>query len=247
MYTTSYAEPDFVNPPLSGTSRASRAHAHLERMLLNGEFPLGDRLGEERLAALLDVSRTPIREALLRLGSAGLIERHPEGGWRPVAPDLGKVRELYEVRRGLELQALLRPTETGSAHDRSELEALHATWQGFLHQPPQPTPEFVVVDETFHIGIAGAARNTVFVELLTMLNQRIRPVRMHDFLTAERIHSTIEEHLGILDALLNGDLSIASTLLRDHVYESLAVVEERAARALARMLSPRSISGGVET
>lgn len=239
MYTASYAEASFVIEPGSQASLASRAHADLERMLLSGEFPIGNRLGEERLAALLDVSRTPIREALLRLGEAGLVERHPEGGWKPVAPDLAQVRELYEVRRGLELQALLRPTETRSAHDRSALEALHAAWQRLADHKPEPTPDFVIMDETFHIGIARAAGNMVFVEMLTMVNQRIRAVRMHDFLTTERIHTTIDEHLGILEALLNADLPIASMRLRNHVYTSLAIVEERAARALARMLSPR--------
>ena len=65
------------------------------------------------MAALLGVSRTPIREALLRLHAEGLIGPHPEGGYRPIAPAVEQVHDLYEVRMALELQALRRPAELG--------------------------------------------------------------------------------------------------------------------------------------
>lgn len=59
---------------------------------------------------------------------------------------------------------------------------------------------------------------------------------MHDFLTAERVHHTIEQHLDIVTAALDGDLDAAERSLRVHVGESMAVVEQRAAMALARMI-----------
>src|SRR5262245_33443870 len=105
-----------------------RAYTELKRRLLVGEFPLRIRLGEERLAALLGVSRTPVRQALARLHAERLVERRPDGGYAPAAPNLLEIRQLYEVRRGLELSALLRPTELGTRHDHDRIESLREDW-----------------------------------------------------------------------------------------------------------------------
>ena len=101
----------------------------------------------------------------------------------------------------------------------------------------EPDPDFVLLDESFHVGLAEAAGNPALVELLRTVNERIRIVRMQDFLTSERISQTIEQHLGILDALLDGDITAATVRFDAHLDESLAVVEERALQAFARMIS----------
>jgi DNA-binding GntR family transcriptional regulator len=217
-------------------SRAEEAYAELKRLILLGELRLGARLGEERLAAHLGISRTPIREALLRLHSEGLIERHPEGGYRPRPPIVNGVRELYEVRKGLELLAIRRPMAEGVPHDRGILEQIHDDWATLAEDLPEPDPGFVITDEAFHVGIAEAAGNEALAEMLRHVNQRIRLVRMHDFLAADRIQATVEQHLAIVTALLSGDLSEAATALADHLTESMAVVETLANLALARML-----------
>ena len=74
---------------------------------------------------------------------------------------------------------------------------------------------------------------------LQTVNERIRLVRVHDFLTSERIELTIDQHLGIVRAVLGGDAEEAARALDAHLSESLAVVEQRAAAALARMVANR--------
>lgn len=217
-------------------SRAEEAYTELKRRILLGDLRLGARLGEERLASSLGISRTPIREALLRLHSEGLIDRHPEGGYRPRPPIVSGVRELYEVRRGLELLAIRRPTLEGVAHDPMILEQIRDEWATLAEEPPEPDPGFVIADEAFHIGIAEAAGNNALVEMLGHINQRIRVVRMQDFLAIERIAATVEQHLTIVSALIDGDLDRAAYALDRHLSESASVVETLASRALSRML-----------
>ena len=94
--------------PRRRQSRSEATHRALKRRLLIGEFPFGHRLGEERLAAMLEVSRTPVREALARLHAEGHVQRHPEGGFEPAFPDMDRIAELYEVRKSLELTAIRR-------------------------------------------------------------------------------------------------------------------------------------------
>ena len=222
-------------------SLAEQAYAMLKERLLAGDFPLGGRLAEERLASLVGVSRTPVREALSRLHVEGFVTRLPDGGYGPSAPYLHSVRELYEVRRGLELVALRRPLEGGEAHDEERLLGLREDWRT-LDRPepePRPDPSFVLLDEDFHVRLAEAAGNQALVGLLQGINERIRLVRIYDFLTPERVQLTVEQHLGIVEAVLDRDLELAERRLSSHLSESLAVVEQRAATALARMINHR--------
>ena len=215
--------------------RRERAYDELKRGLLMGDFPLHLRLGEEKLAALLGVSRTPVREALLRLHAEGLVGPHPEGGYRPIAPDVEEVHDLYEVRMALELQGLRRPGELGRTHDRDALGMLRDEWLVLADKQPDPDPGFVTLDEDFHVRLAAASGNPSLADLLRIVNERIRVVRMHDFLTAERVGTTIQQHLEILEAVLASDLPLALDRFGRHLGESMAVVEQRAAQALARM------------
>jgi DNA-binding GntR family transcriptional regulator len=219
-------------------SRAEQAYAEIKRRLLLGELRLGARLGEERLASQLGLSRTPIREALFRLHSEGLVDRHPDGGYRPRAPMVSGIRELYEVRRSLELMAVRRPLVQGTPHDRPMLEHIRDEWATLADELPDPDPGFVIADEAFHLGIAEAAGNSALVELLSNINQRIRVVRMQDFMAIQRIAATVEQHLHIVTALIDGDLDEAAHALGAHLAESMSVVETLAAWALARMLEP---------
>ena len=242
MYTTSDTEADGAGGA-AGTpvSRAEQAYGELKERLLAGDFPLGGRLAEERLATLVGVSRTPIREALSRLHVEGFVTRLPDGGYGPSAPDLHSVRELYEVRRGLELVALRRPMETGGMHDEERLLRLQEDWRSLDRSDtePGPDPSFVLLDEDFHVRLAEAAGNHELVGLLQGINERIRLVRIYDFLTPERVQLTVEQHLGIVGAVLDRDLETAERRLSAHLSESLAVVEQRAATALARMINHR--------
>jgi DNA-binding GntR family transcriptional regulator len=225
--------------PTAGLSRGEQAYGELKRRLLLGEFALGARLGEERLASLVGVSRTPVREALSRLHVEGFIERLPDGGYGPTAPDLPAVRQLYEVRRGLELVALRRPLEGGPSHDTAQLEALLEDWRSIEAPVPdgQPDPWFVMLDEDFHVRLAAAAGNGELAALLQSINERIRLVRIHDFLSTERITATIAQHAGIVEALLLAGPAVAVERLDAHLSESLEVVEQRAAAALSRMVA----------
>lgn len=231
----------------STTLYTARQHAYdsLKRTLLAGDFPLGARLAEERLAARIGVSRTPIREALARLHAEHIVERHPDGGFMPRPPDLHSTRHLYEIRFALERAALSRPELTGEPHDPEVVAHLVTEWESLVPDSAAgdagiaPDPSFVLLDEDFHVRLAGAAGNDELAMLLVSVNERIRPVRMHDFLSADRIASTIEQHLGILDAVRTGRLGGALRALDAHLAESLAEVEVRAARALANMVARR--------
>jgi DNA-binding GntR family transcriptional regulator len=229
---------DPQTPPASSDaadSPSEAAYRQLRDRLLAGSFPLTRRLAEERLAALVGVSRTPVRHALIRLHGEGLITRHRDGGYRPTVPDPDDIASLYEARRALEIGALWRPAEAGTVHDRAVLGQLREDWEALRREQPPADAGFVALDEDFHIRLARSAGNAVLVDLLRSVNARIRVVRIHDFLTDDRIEQTIAEHLQILRPVAAGDPAEAERVFRAHLAKSKQVAEERALRAIARM------------
>lgn len=231
MYTDRYTTVE-VDDAGHG-SRGAWAYAELKRQLLAGDHSFGSRLVEASLGRSLGVSRTPIRDALARLHAEGLVVRLAEGGYSPTVPDLHTVAELYEVRRHLEFGALHR-----GVHDPEQLRALAADWADTTAPASDRdcAPEFVLLDESFHLALAAAAGNHSLVEHLRRVNERIRLVRMHDFLTVDRVARTITEHRAIVATLLDGRPDAAARALAGHLDVSERVVGERAAAAVGRML-----------
>lgn len=231
MYTDRYTGSEGIDDTVG--SRGAWAYAELKRRLLAGDHPLGRRLGEAALGKTLGVSRTPIRDALARLHAEGLVVRLPEGGYSPSVPDLHTVAELYEIRRHLEFGALRR-----GSHDRSRLQVLAAEWAEITGPATdrETSPDFVLQDEGFHLALAEAAGNHALVEHLRGVNERIRSVRMHDFLTADRVTRTIVEHRSIVESLLEDDPARAERELAGHLEISERVVADRAAAAVGRMM-----------
>ena len=216
-------------------ARRELVRERLTRMVLTGALPAKERLREEGLAQTLGVSRTPVREALARLHAERLLDRYADGGYYVAELDLDGLRDLYELRITLELRGLSRALEGFAPPDAAVLEPLRDRWRALQGDLPAPDPTFVEVDESFHVALSRASGNHALADTLETVNHRIRPVRMHDFLTADRIEATVAEHLGIVEAVLAGDVPTAVERMRVHVGESMAVVERRAARAITHM------------
>lgn len=241
MYTADHTERE--SKRASARLLREEAYRELRRLVLTGEFPFGLRLGEESVAERLGVSRTPAREAMLRLHADRLLNQYADGGFYVAEPDLMDLRDLYELRLALEVHAIVRAQDDGITHDKAALESIHARWIAIKADPPEPDGSFIELDEGFHVALCRASGNIAIVEMLETVNARIRPVRMYDFLTADRIALSIDEHLAITEAVMAPELDKAARLMREHIGASLDVVEERAATAMARMIRGRSRRG----
>jgi DNA-binding GntR family transcriptional regulator len=133
----------------------------------------------------------------------------------------------------------LRPTNTGRPHDAVMLIGLRERWIALSAAPVEANPEFVILDEQFHVRLAEASENRELAAMLQHINERIRIVRMRDFLTVDRVAQTIAEHLGLLELVIEGRLDDAVSAYGRHVATSLEVVEQRVAGALMGMVSQR--------
>jgi len=183
------------------------------------EFRLipGARFSENELAARARVSRTPVREALLRLAREGFLEVHPKSGWNVRALDFARFEHLYDVRVILELAAA-RKLSSGEIGDA--LAPLKKVWLVPHKQRLTDWIEVARLDEAFHATLVAATGNPELARLHADVSERIRIVRRLDFTQAERIASTYEEHGAILKAILARKPQQATLLLQSHIEQS---------------------------
>lgn len=218
-------------------SLGERVYRDLRDGLMSGTIAPTERLGEERLAQQYRVSRTPVREALARLQSDGLVERR-ESGLFPYRPRLDTLDDHYELRVTLEITGIARIIDDPDlAHDRAILIPEVDSWRELRKRPPEPDAGFVAADEQFHTTLLASSGNLALVAALHAVNATIRPVRMFDYLTHDRMMATIDEHVEIGQAVLDRELTTARAALLTHIDKSRSVVVDRAAEAmrLARM------------
>lgn len=228
-------------------SHADRVHRELRRALLSGELPLTQRLTEEQLAERFQMSRTPVRDALRRLEIEGHLVRDHGGGLRPNMPRASTMSEIYEVRLVMEDLVVRRVSNREAGVDIPGLMALldewtelQAAWPGLAEN--FEFPDFIHADERFHETLGRVSGNATAARHLCAINERIRLLRIHDFTTADRIKTTIAEHLVIVEAVVAGDTDFATTLMHDHIQSSASVVEQRVGQLLARMLDAPSMT-----
>jgi DNA-binding GntR family transcriptional regulator len=201
--------------PLGATHLPLR-HAVLEeirRRIVAGQWAPGERILEDQLAAELDVSRNPVREALQALAGEGFVELEPRRGARVARISPEQAAELFEVRAVLEgLVASLaarRRTDTHLAELRTVLDDGRATARaGDLASLPS-------LNTRFHDLLADIAGNRMLAETIERLRHLIEWIYSQRI--AERAPQSWEEHRQIVDAVAAGDADVAERVARSHI------------------------------
>lgn len=204
-----------------GPERDRLADSVYERMKADiFEFRLlpGSRFSENEIAMRTRVSRTPVREALLRLAREGFVEVHAKSGWSVRPLDFERFEHLYDLRVILELAAarkICSMTEFPEA-----LVALKKLWLVPQRQRLTGWLDVSRIDEAFHATLLSTAGNPEAARVHADVTERIRILRRLDFTQQDRIAYTYEEHAAILRALLARKLQQATLLLRSHIEQS---------------------------
>lgn len=220
-------------PAAQVTARRSRADEVYEQLKRDvGEFKLvpGDRFTENGISQRLNVSRTPVRQALVRLQQEGYVEVLFRSGWRVLPFDFDQFEQLYDLRMVLETTAAHRLCADGlycgSTVDRALLDELAAIWLVPLAQRSTDSLQVSQWDEAFHCTLVAAAGNTEIVRVHREVTDRIRIIRRLDFTKQARIDSTYDEHAKILTAIQHKRGDQAAMLLRAHIEISQAEVRK---------------------
>jgi DNA-binding GntR family transcriptional regulator len=187
----------------------------IRTMLLEGEIPPGARIPERELCEKLQISRTPLREALKVLAAEGLVQLLPNRGSRAARLTDKDLRDLFEVCQGLEALAGELACERISEAQIGKIEAAHIDM--VRHHREGDLVRYYRCNRFIHEAIVTAADNPVLGSLYESVTARIRRARYVTPMTPERWALAVQEHEAILNMLKRRDGFGLSHILRTHL------------------------------
>lgn len=189
----------------------------IKQAIVDGRLPADTRVTEAGLAKQLMVSKTPVREALLRLKEIGLIEADGPKVGRIVRPSFNRLRDAYEVREALEAISARAAAERG---DRTLLDAVRQKAGATLQAAEAGDRErYRRADEAFHHLIARAGGNERLGRMIDDANVLVGALRQRDAPEPDASLGCAQRHVAIADALLAADPDEAFRLMALHVRE----------------------------
>jgi DNA-binding GntR family transcriptional regulator len=198
-------------------SSTEATYNDIKRMILSGQARPGRKLVHQDLATHLNVSRTPVREALERLYQEGFVTRLPRRGFYVAEMTSAEARDLYDAREALEIHALRQTMAKGPLSKKllSELnQMMERTYALFKEGKLM---ERVLTDAGMHLRLAEESGNRYLVRLLEQTFERITLKRRTEGYRSDRGQQAHEDHLALLAALKANDLARAEQALRSHV------------------------------
>jgi len=187
----------------------------LEAAILSGEFAPGELLNELELARRFDVSRTPVREALLNLSATGIVELERGKGAVVVGISLDTLFEAYEVLANSLGFACALAAERMTPLQRAELRNLVAEMAANTDEATRE--RYIALDENLHDAILDGAKNAILARQVRACKRRISAVRTMSMRSHKSVEAIVPELEKVVDAIAAGDKVGAREALEAHV------------------------------
>jgi DNA-binding GntR family transcriptional regulator len=189
--------------------------ARIRAMILDGLLPAGERINEVHLAARLGVSRTPLREALMRLVSEGAVTSVPRLGFYVVPLTAEELLHLYPIRGLLDPAAL----RLGGLPARDQIDRLKDINARFA--AADDPMEAVRLDDEWHLELIAGCSNPVLLGFIEQMMWRTRRYELGLMRERANVEHTAHDHQRVIDALDAGDLDAACAALEANMRSGL--------------------------
>lgn len=194
---------------------SQQVYSILKKEIVSGTYKPGDWLQEMELAKNLEVSRSPIREALRQLTADGLVVEIPNKGSFVREFTEKEIREIFEVREMLESYAIRHLNRQWS---QEELEVFKTYREDFHRLYNEGNlDDYIVVDSRFHRFLVECTGNSILLDLYQKVRNMNMLFRIMSLSTKERFDESLKEHVSIIDNLLKGNSSEADLINRVHL------------------------------
>lgn len=196
-------------------SQAERAYDQIKRRILENDMEAGFQVLEQELAQMLDMSRTPVREALIRLAEEGMIEIRPRHGMRVLPVSADDMQEIYEILTSLEstaaeLAAARGVTDAELAELRQALKDMDAALEN------DDLRRWAAADETFHLLLVRYSGNERLVALVSSFWAQTHRIRLVTLRLRPKPLNSNKDHGAVVDAIAQRDREAARRLHHRH-------------------------------
>lgn len=208
-------------------SAADRAYAHTKGRILDGEYAQGRLIGEGEVSDAVGVSRTPVREAFLRLEAEGMLQLYPKRGALVVPISAADVEDVMETRLLIERFAIGRVIELDLDLSAALEQAIAAQER---HAETEDTFAFVDADREFHRVFVAATGNAIVLRTHDSLRDQQNRMGLAAMSAgSDRMRRILDQHRAIVAAVGRRDAAEAEALIDSHLEETLSLLR-RAAR-----------------
>jgi DNA-binding GntR family transcriptional regulator len=203
------------DPDPSRVSNAERAYRALKQLILTNQLPAGSQLLEQEAALRLGMSRTPVREAMVRLEQDGVAEIRPRHGMRVLPVSADDMREIYEVLTSLESTAAELVARRGVSE--AELAALQRAVSDMdVALAIDDLEAWAAADQRFHSLLVELTRNQRLQQIVTQLGEQAHRARMLTLRLRPKPVSSNRDHAMLVDAIAARDAEKARQIHHDH-------------------------------
>jgi DNA-binding GntR family transcriptional regulator len=194
---------------------AERAYRELKHRILENHFPAGTIMLEQELAGLLAMSRTPVREAMVRLAREGMIDIRPRHGMRVLPVSADDMREIYEILTALEAEAAGQIARDGAPPRRiAELEDAVAQMETSLDA--DDLVAWARADDRFHRLILATCKNNRLKAIIEQFWDQSHRVRMLTLRLRPKPTGSNTDHRALVDAIARRDPDEAQRIHHEH-------------------------------
>ena len=201
---------------VDATNLRDQTYDIIKNMIILREIEPGKKINEEHIAREIQVSRTPIREALCRLENEGIVRIIPRRG--AFVSDLTEtnVKEILLIREVLEGLVVRLAVEN---MDEKKLEKLRSALEKVSKIPDKDREltHYTHSEVDFHALLLDASNNQMLKNMMEIVNAHLQIIRLRTVVIPERAQKTVKEHQQILQAIEDGDADAAEELMRKHV------------------------------
>lgn len=195
---------------------ADEVYEQLMTAILSGEIGPEDRLVQEKLAAEMEISRTPVREALMRLEQEGVLTTSPRGGFTLYRISEGEIRELYQARAAVESQAARILAAQNDGLKNSELRATITREENIA----APSVEaYFNANRTIHRRFVELVDNRYLLEMFDNIWNRGIAFQLFAAIEKVDLSKSLGDHMALVDAIETGDKGAALEVFIDHIQD----------------------------
>jgi|GEM_PF-187413 len=187
----------------------------IEDDIRNGVLLPGDAIDEHELALQFNVSRTPVREALLQLKVQGMLNSLPRNGMTVAKMDVQELLSVWELLGEMEAVAARMACQRMTPQERAELARIHA--QAATVIEAEDAEGWRQANHDFHEVLYKGCRNPYLRQELLRLRARTAAYLKHAFTAVGRIRESYEQHDELLQAILAGDAALAQQKMSNHI------------------------------
>jgi DNA-binding GntR family transcriptional regulator len=214
-----------VKPIPAPESLAELAYRSLRGSILTGELVPGNTYTENGLASTLNMSRTPVREALQRLAGIGLVTYHRGRGILVRKYTEEDARGIFELRQAIE-GAVMENLAGGRAQfDSAAAKRMLDAQEEAVNRGDRA--EFIVIDRNWHLLLAQCTGNQHLYRVLHQVRDQLEALGLEALARPERVKEVLAEHRAIMAALDQRDVAAAKTAMLDHLRQTLEAVLEQ--------------------